>query len=38
MFIDKIELCGVVLSKWFKFFIDKECRYIFEKCYYVVDF
>lgn len=37
MSIDKIELCGAVLSKRLKSFIDKECRYTFEKCYYVVD-
>ena len=37
MSIDKIELCGPVLSKRLKSFIDKECRYTFEKCYYVVD-
>lgn len=36
MSIDKIELCGAVLSKRLKSFIDKECRYTFEKCYYVV--
>ena len=35
--IDKIELCGAVLSKRLKSFIDKECKYTFEKCYYVVD-
>ena len=37
MSIDKIEMCGAVLSKRLKSFIDKECRYTFEKCYYVVD-
>ena len=37
MSINRIELCGVVLSKRLKSFIDKECRYTFEKCYYVVD-
>ena len=37
MSIDRIELCGVVLSKRLKSFIDKECRYTFEKCYYLVD-
>ena len=37
MSIDKIELCGAVLSKRLKSFIDKECRYTFEKCYYLVD-
>ena len=37
MSINKIELCGAVLSKRLKSFIDKECRYNFEKCYYVVD-
>ena len=37
MSIDKIELCGAVLSKRLKSFIDKECRYTFQKCYYVVD-
>ena len=35
--VDKIDLCGVVLSKRLKSFTDKECRYTFEKCYYVVD-
>ncbi|XP_020910817.1 uncharacterized protein LOC110248612 [Exaiptasia diaphana] len=35
--IDKVELCGAVLSKRLKSFIDKECRYTFEKCYYIVD-
>lgn len=37
MSIDKIELCAAVLSKRLKSFIDKECRYTFLKCYYVVD-
>ena len=37
MSIDKIELCGAVLSKRLKSFSDKECRYTFEKCYYIVD-
>ena len=37
MSIDKIELCGAVLSKRLKSLIAKECRYTFEKCYYVVD-
>ena len=37
MSIDKIKLCGAVLSKRLKSFIDKQCRYTFEKCYYVVD-
>lgn len=31
MSIDKIELCGAVLGKRLKSFIDKECRYTFEK-------
>lgn len=38
MFIDCIELCGMVLNKCLKVFIEKECRYCFEKIYYIVDF
>ena len=39
MSIDKIELCGAVLNKQLRSFIDKECtgRYTFEKCYYLVN-
>ena len=32
-----MELCGAVLNKRFKSFIDKDCRYTFEKCYCVVE-
>lgn len=38
MFIDCIELCGMVLNKCLKVFIEKEGRYCFEKIYYIVDF
>lgn len=37
MSIDKIELCGAVLNKRLKSFVDKECRYSFQKCYHIVD-
>ena len=33
MSTDRIELCGVVLNKHLKVFIEKECRYRFEKIY-----
>ena len=36
MSIDRIELCGAVLNKCLKVFIDKECRYRFEKIYNIV--
>ena len=35
--IDCIELCGVVLNKHLKVFIEKECRYHFEKIYHIID-
>ena len=35
--IDKIELCGAILNKRLKSFIDKECRYSFQRCYHIVD-
>ena len=38
MSIDRIELCGAVLNKRLKVFIEKECRYRFEKIYHIVDF
>ena len=37
MSIDRIELCGAVLNKRLKVFIEKECRYRFEKIYHIVD-
>ena len=37
MSIDKIELYGAVLNKRLKSFVDKECRYSFQKCYHIVD-
>ena len=37
MSIDRIELCGAVLKKRLKVFIEKECRYRFEKIYHIVD-
>ena len=35
--IDRIELCGAVLNKRLKTFIEKECRYQFQKIYHIVD-
>ena len=37
MSIDRIKLCGAVLNKRLKVFIEKECRYRFEKSYHIVD-
>ena len=37
MSTDRIELCGTVLNKHLKVFIEKECRYGFEKIYHMVD-
>ena len=37
MSIDRIELCRAVLNKRLKVFIEKECRYRFEKIYHIVD-
>ena len=37
MSIDCIELCGAVLNKRLKVFIEKECRYRFGKIYHIVD-
>ena len=37
MSIDRIELCGAVLSKRLKVFLDKESRYNFAKYYHIVD-
>ena len=37
MSIDRIELCGAVLSKRLKVFLDKESRYKFAKYYHIVD-
>lgn len=35
--IDRIELCGAVLSKRIKVFLQEQCRYTFERCYHIVD-
>ena len=35
--IDRIELCGAVLNKRLKTFIEKECRYRFQRTYHIVD-
>ena len=35
--IDRIELCGAVLNKRLKTFIEKECRYRFQRIYHIVD-
>ena len=37
MSIDRIELCGAVLSKRLKQLMEKESRYRFAKCFYIVD-
>lgn len=37
MSIGRIELCGAVLNKRVKSVIEKQCRYKFEKHYYIVD-
>ena len=34
---DRIELCGAVLNKRLKTFIEKECRYRFQRIYHIVD-
>ncbi|XP_068674368.1 uncharacterized protein [Montipora foliosa] len=35
--IDRIELCGAVLNKRLKAFVEKECRYRFQRIYHIVD-
>ena len=35
--IDRIDLCGAVLNKRLKTFIEKECRYRFQRIYHIVD-
>ena len=35
--IDRIELCGAVLNKHLKTFVEKECRYRFQRLYRIVD-
>ena len=35
--IDRNELCGAVLNKRLKTFIEKECRYRFQRIYHIVD-
>ena len=37
MSIDRVELCGAVLNKRLKTFIEKESRYKFTKFYHIVD-
>ena len=37
MSIDRIELCGAVLNKRLKTFIEKEFRYRFQRIYHIVD-
>ena len=37
MSVDRIELCGTVLSKRLKVFLDKESRYKFAKYYHIFD-
>ena len=37
MSIDRIELCGAVLSKRLKQLMEKESRYRFAKCFHIVD-
>ncbi|KAK3745438.1 hypothetical protein QZH41_005086 [Actinostola sp. cb2023] len=37
MSIDRIELCGAVLNKRLKEFIEKESRLLFSKIYHIVD-
>ena len=37
MSIDRIELCGAVLNKRLKVFIEKECRHRFENIYHIAD-
>ena len=32
-----MELCGAVLNKRLKAFVEKECRYQFERIYHIVD-
>ena len=35
--IDHIEPCGAVLNKRLKAFVEKECRYGFQRIYHIVD-
>ena len=35
--IDRVELCGAVLSKRLKTFLEKESRFQFAKYYHIVD-
>lgn len=35
--INRIELCGAVLNKRLKAFVENECRYRFQRIYHIVD-